>query len=196
MVQGFLLFCVFRIDISNFATIRIRMKKNVLLLLSVLMFVLCSCSTSDNITGDVSLSKVSHSDCENHHSSSTRAEGFDPSSCQLRLTYNRTDETISGEYLNYTLCCDYTDAGINIEQDGNGTLVLNPWNDSKGLVNCICHLNIYFSLRNVTMDTFHLILNRRTVIVIDKDGTQHQETWTDYNGIVSFKDKNVVTINL
>ena len=44
---------------------------------------------------------------------------------QLRLTYNEADETITGEYINYLLCCDYTDAGMNIEQDADGYSVIS-----------------------------------------------------------------------
>jgi hypothetical protein len=114
----------------------------------------------------------------------------------LRLTYNEADESITGEYINYLLCCDYTDAGMSVEQDADGTLVLNPWNDSRGDVNCVCHLNIYFTIRHATMQNYHLVLNRRTVTVIDPDGSKRQEIWTDYDGNISFKDQNIVTIDL
>ena len=173
------------------------MKKNIILWMSaVMMLTLGSCSTSDSITESISLSKVSHSECENH--SRTRGDSDDPfvTKSMLRLTYNQADQTITGEYINYFLGCDYTDAGINIEQDADGTLVLNPWNDSKGLVNCICHINIYFTIRNATMENYHLVLYRRTVTIIDPDGSKHQETWTDYDGYISFKDQSVITIDL
>ena len=172
------------------------MKKGILLWMSAVMLTLSSCSTSDSITESISLSKVSHSECVNRYLSRTRAEGDETQGTKLKLTYNEADQTITGEYINYLLSCDYTDAGINIEQDADGTLVLNPWNDSKGLVNCVCHINIYFTIRNVTMQNFHLVLNRQTVTVIDPDGSKHQETWTDYDGYISFKNQNVITIDL
>lgn len=172
------------------------MKKSYFLWMGA-MLMLGSCSTNDSITGSISLSKVSHSECANHLSR-TRADGDDPfvTKSMLRLTYNQADQTITGEYINYLLGCDYTDAGMNIEQDADGTLVLNPWNDSKGGVNCVCHLNIYFTIRNATMENYHLVLNRRTVNIIDPDGSKHQETWTDYDGYISFKDQSVITIDL
>ena len=174
------------------------MKKiSILWMSAVMMLTLGSCSTSDSIMeGSISLSNVSHSECENH--SRTRADGDDPfvTKSMLRLTYNQADQTITGEYINYLLGCDYTDAGMNIEQDADGTLVLNPWNDSKGGVNCVCHLNIYFTIRNATMENYHLVLNRRTVTILDPDGAKHQETWTDYDGNISFKDQSVITIDL
>ena len=173
------------------------MKKNIILWMSaVMMLTLGSCSTSDSITESISLSKVSHSECENH--SRTRGDGDDPyvTKSMLRLTYNEADQTITGEYINYMLSCDYTDAGINIEQDADGTLVLNPWNKADNMVNCLCHINIYFTIRNATMQNYHLVLNRQTVTVIDPDGSKHQETWTDYDGYISFKNQNVITIEL
>lgn len=161
------------------------------------MLMLGSCSTNDSIMeGSLSLSKVSHSECENHYLSRNHTRGDDPSTSKLRLTYNEADQTITGEYINYLLCCDYIGAGVNIEQDADGTLVLNPWNDSKGLVNCVCHINIYFTIRNATMENYHLVLNRRTVTIIDPDGSKHQETWTDYDGYISFKNQSVITIDL
>lgn len=173
------------------------MKTGICLWLSAgLMLMLSGCSTSDSITGSISLSNVSHSDCINHYLSRTRAEGDDTHATKLRLIYNNADQTITGEYINYLLCCDYTDAGMNIEQDDDGTLVLNPWNDSKGGVNCVCYLNIYFTIRNATMQNYHLVLNRHTITIINPDGSTHQETRTDYEGYISFKDQNVVTIDL
>jgi len=169
------------------------MKK--LLWMSAVMLTLSSCSTSDNITESISLSKVSHSECENH-SSRTRGEDENRFTSKLKLTYNETDQTIAGEYINYMLSCDYTDAGINIEQDANGTLVLNPWNEAENMVDCVCNINIYFTIRNATRQNYHLVVNRRIVTIVDQDGSEHQETWNDYDGYISFKNKNVMTIDL
>ena len=190
-------FPTFRVNINRrkiiFAIKRIDMKKKSLLCLCAVML-LSGCSTSDSISGSISLSNVSHSECRNHYLSRT---GFvDDYGTKLRLTYNETEETITGEYINYLLGCDYTDAGINIEQDADGTLVLNPWNDSEGAVDCVCHLNIYFTIRNASRQSYHLILNRQTVTIIDPDGSKHEEVWTDYDGNISFKNQNVITIDL
>ena len=173
------------------------MKKDIFLWMGAMMLTLSSCSTSDSITESVLLSNVSHSECENH-SSRTRGEDDDPyvTKSMLRLTYNEADQTITGEYINYMLSCDYTDAGINIEQDADGTLVLNPWNKADNMVDCLCHINIYFTIQNATMQNYHLVLNRQTVTVVEQDGSIHQETWTDYDGYISFKDQNVITIDL
>ena len=171
------------------------MKKNVFLWMGALILMLSSCSTSDSIAESLSLSKVSHSECGNH-SLRTRADDDNPFASKLKLTYHEADQTITGEYINYQLSCDYTDAGINIEQDADGTLVLNPWNEAKNDVDCICHINIYFTILNATMQNYHLVLNRRTVTVVEQDGSKHQETWTDYDGYISFKDQNEITIDL
>lgn len=171
------------------------MKKSFFLWMSAAMLMFSSCSTSDSVSESISLSRVSHSNCENHLSR-TRAEGENPFASKLKLTYNEGDGTITGEYINYMLSCDYTDAGINIEQDADGTLVLNPWNKAKNMVNCICHINIYFTIRNADKQSYHLVLNRRTVTVVGADGSKHQETWTDYDDYISFKDQNVVIIDL
>ena len=171
------------------------MKKSIFLWMGAVMLMLSSCSTNESISDSVSISKVSHSECD-HHASQTRADDDNPYKSKLKLTYNEADQTITGEYINYILSCDYTDAGINIEQDADGTLVLNPWNEAENMVDCICHINIYFTIRNATMQNYHLVLNRRTVTVVDQDGSKHQETWTDYDGFVSFKNQNVITIDL
>ena len=172
------------------------MNKKILFFMGAVMLMLSACSTSDSITGSISLSDVSHSGCTNHYLSRTGAESDDLHAPQLRLTYNEVDETITGEYINYLLCCDYTDAGMNIEQDADGSLILNPWNDSHGGANCVCYINIYFTINHATMQNYHLVLNRRTVTVIDPDGSSHQEVWTDYDGSISFKDQNIITIDL
>ena len=171
------------------------MRRFIILFWGTLVLVISGCSTSDSISGTIALSNISHSDCENHLSQA-RAEDDNPFPTKLKLIYNEKENTITGEYINYLLCCDYTDAGINVEQDADGTLVLNPWNDSKGEVNCVCHINIYFTIRNATMQNYHLVLNRQTVTVTDADGSQHQEVWTDYDGYISFKNQNIITIDL
>ena len=172
------------------------MKKSIFFWMSAVMLMLNSCSTNESITGSLSLSKVSHSECGNTPFATTRGDGENSFSPKLVLIYNEADQTITGEYHNYMLSCDYTDAGINIEQDADGTLVLNPWNESENLVDCICHINIYFTIQNATMQNYHLMLNRRIVTVVDPDGSKHQETWADYDGYISFKDQNVITIDL
>lgn len=166
------------------------MRKYFFLWMGAVMLTLISCSTNDSVTESIMLSSVSHSECDNH--SLTRR--FDAP--QLRLTYNVADQTITGEYINYMLSCDYTDAGVNIEQDADGTLVLNPWSQADNLVNCICNINIYFTIRNATMQNYHLVVNRRIVTVEDPVGSKHQETWKDYDGYISFKEQNIITINL
>ena len=170
------------------------MKKKSLLWLNALLLMFGSCSTNDSISESVLLSNVSHTECENH-SLRTRAND-NPYASRLKLTYNEADQTISGEYINYMLSCDYTDAGIKIEQDADGTLVLNPWNEAENMVDCVCHINIYFTIRNATKQNYHLVLNRRIATVVEQDGSKHQETWTDYDGYISFKDQNVITIEL
>ena len=178
------------------------MKKSIFFFMSTLILTFSSCSTNDGMTETernpktVSLENVSHSECGNYQSAKTRAGDENPFASKLILTYNETGHTISGEYINYGLSCDYTDAGIKIEQDADGTLVLNPWNKAENMVDCICNINIYFTIRDATMQDYHLVLNRRTVTVIDNDGSKHQEVWTDYDGYISFRDQNVVTINL
>ena len=160
----------------------------------VIILMFSGCSNNDSNTDVIALSKVSHSECE----SQTRAEGDDQyhNAPKLILTYNKADETITGEYINYMLGCDYTDAGINIEQDANGTLVMNPWNDAKGLENCVCHINIYFIIRNATMQNYHIVLGRQTITVVDAEGSKHQEVITQYEGNISFKNQSVITIDL
>ena len=171
------------------------MKKSFIFCVSLLlMFSGCSSNdtASDDNPGQISLSETSHSDCASH----TRGDDEFSIARKLKLTYNALDKTITGEYINYILSCDYTDAGIKIEQDADGTLILNPWNVAENMVDCICHINIYFTIRNATMQNYHLILNRRTVTVVDSNGSTHQETWTDYDDYISFKDKSTVTIDL
>ena len=162
--------------------------------MSAVMLTLSSCSTNESVTESISLSNVSHSECVNRYLS--RAESDETQGTKLKLTYNEADQTITGEYINYMLNCNYTDAGINIEQDADGTLVLNPWSKAEMMVNCICNINIYFTIRNATMDNYHLVVNRRTVTILDPDGAKHQETWTDYDGNISFKDQSVIIIDL
>ena len=83
------------------------MKKSIFLWMGAMMLMLSSCSTSDNYTDSISLSNVSHSECANH-SLRTRGENENPFASKLKLTYNEAEQTITGEYINYILSCDYT----------------------------------------------------------------------------------------
>lgn len=177
------------------------MKKNIVLWMSALALLLMaglsacdSNSSKDETSGPLTPSKVTHSECANR-ATSRSGDVENPFSTKLKLTYNEDDATITGEYVNYALSCDYTDAGLNIEQDTDGTLVLNPWNKAENMVDCICHINFYFTIRDVNSKKYHLVVNRRTVTVVETDGSKHEETWTDYDGYISFEHQSVVMID-
>ena len=80
------------------------MKKKIILWMGAMMLMLSSCSTNESITDSLSLSKVSHSEC--NHASRTRTDDDNPYKSKLILTYNEADQTITGEYINYMLSCD------------------------------------------------------------------------------------------
>lgn len=177
-------------------------KKN-LWLSTALMLMLGSCSTNDSMTGAMSLSNVSHSDCQTRSSSRTLHDIEDRLSDinklfqqKLRLTYNESDEIIVGEYINYQPYCDYKNVGIDIKQDGDGTIVLNAWNDAPELVDCYCNVNIYFTIRNANRQNYHLILNERTIDTVGDDGTKEKRTRIAYEGNISFKDQSLIIIDL
>ena len=169
------------------------MKKVLFYLLGTLVLILCSCSSGDSFLaqmGQTSLRHVWHSDCQFH----TLTRNTIPEPTRLRLTYHEDTQSISGEYLDFRVNCAYTDAGMKIEVKDNGTIILNPWVESDNTADCICNVNIYFTIENITAQRFHLVLNQRTAVLMEGDGTTHEETWTDYDGFVSFKEKNTILI--
>ena len=169
------------------------MKKVLFYLLGTLVLILCSCSSGDSFLaqmGQTSLRNVWHSDCQYH----TLTRNTIPEPTRLRLTYHEDTQSISGEYLDYRVNCAYTDAGMKIEVKDNGTILLNPWVETDNTANCNCNVNIYFTIENITEQRFRLVLNQCTAVIMDEDGTTHEETWTDYDGFVSFKERNTILI--
>ena len=61
------------------------MKKSIFLWMGAVMLMLSSCSTNESIADSLSLSKVSHSEC-NHHASRTRTDDDNPNKSKLKLT--------------------------------------------------------------------------------------------------------------
>ena len=165
-----------------------------LLLMTVGLSACDNNSSKDEPSGPMTPSEATHSECR-ERAATRSGDDENPFATKLKLTYNEGDATITGEYVNYTLSCDYTDAGLNIGQDTDGTLVLNPWNKADNMVNCFCNINFYFTIRDVNSKNFHLVVNRRTVTVVEADGSKHEETWADYDGYISFERQSVVVID-
>jgi hypothetical protein len=158
------------------------MKKKTLFLPFMALLFLTGCSTAES---GVSVGNVHNTECSSSSTRSTQAgsdEGEDvPEIPRLAIKLTRQGNTISGEFTNYSVLCSHGDLYVDCQQtvqklDIN---VREKKNNQGGLAaQCLCWVNIYFTLYDVEGDTFLLTLDGRVL------------------GEISFKDSNVVEINL
>lgn len=146
------------------------MKKKLIITLFITV-ILTGCSTN-NYDGLV-VANVSNTGCN----LTTRSEG-DINHSTLKLT--RDGNIIQGVLCNYLVNCGHGDLIVNCSQEGQHLSInVNDHNSGKDGVstNCICPVNIYFSIQNTEGESFHVSLNNKDL------------------GKVSFKDHNVVEID-
>ncbi|MBQ7439758.1 MAG: hypothetical protein IJV28_07275 [Paludibacteraceae bacterium] len=114
-----------------------------------------SCSTS-NIDG-LSVGKVSNSECLRTRATGDAQGVIDNPTLQLTKDGN----TISGLLKNFEVnCAAQKDVLVDCRQEGNTLYIEAHENSQDGVrANCVCPVNVYFTLYNVEGDNFRVILN-------------------------------------
>jgi hypothetical protein len=155
------------------------MKKKTLFLPLLAMILMAGCSTAES---GVSVGNVHNTECSSSSTRSTQADSGEGEEIpRLAIKLTRQGNTISGEFTNYSILCSHGDLYVDCQQTGQklDINVREKKNNQGGLAaQCLCWVNIYFTLYDVEGDTFLLTLDGRVL------------------GEISFKDSNVVEINL
>ena len=156
------------------------MKKKTLFLPFMALLFLTGCSTAER---GVSVGNVHNTECSSSSTRSIQAgsdEGEDvPEIPHLAIKLTRQGNSVSGEFTNYKIPCSHGDLYVDCQQTGKKLDInVRQKNNQGGLAEqCICWVNIYFTLYDVEGDTFQLSLDGRNL------------------GEISFKESNVVEIN-
>ena len=143
------------------------------MLLGVLM---TGCSTS-KIDG-IAVGNVSNSECL--QKDRTRGEG-DETLAPTTLILTREGDNIVGELRNYRVECLHYDLIVSCKQEGSELAItvsedMPKGNGDKISVNCLCPVNIYFTIYDIEGDLFHVNVG-----------------WRDF-GNASFKEGNRVEL--
>ena len=154
------------------------MKKKTLFLPLLAMILMTECSTAES---GVSVGNVHNTECPHSSTRSTLADSGEGEEIpRLAIKLTRQGNTISGEMVNYKVNCHHGELYVDCQQTGRklDVNVREKILDPNGLrSNCLCWVNIYFTLYDVEGDTFQLSLDGREL------------------GEISFKESNVVEIN-
>ena len=154
------------------------MKKKTLFLPLLAMFLMAGCSTAES---GVSVGNVHNTECPHSSTRSTQVDSGEGEEIpRLAIKLTRLGNTISGEMVNYKVNCHHGELYVDCQQTGQklDINVREKKNNQGGLAaQCLCWVNIYFTLYDVEGDTFQLSLDGREL------------------GEISFKESNVVEIN-
>ena len=156
------------------------MKKKTLFLPFMALLFLTGCSTAER---GVSVGNVHNTDCSASSTRSTQASSNEgenvPEIPRLAIKLTRQGNSVFGEFTNYSVVCSHGELYVDCQQTGKKLDInVRQKNNQGGLAEqCICWVNIYFTLYDVEGDTFQLSLDGRNL------------------GEISFKESNVVEIN-
>ena len=155
-----------------------RIIENLLMLLVILLvaafvgMTLTGCSTQESVSGPVSAGNVSNSGCQNN----TRGASIlgNPT---LKLTKDGVN--LQAEFHDYRLNCAYEDVKVECTaKDGVLDIRVEEVMDGDLYANCLCPVNIYYTIYNANEEEYSLRLNGEDL------------------GIISFKGHDVTEIDL
>ena len=147
-------------------------KKNMLFRATMLLALLqgMSCFAQDD-NSVVTVGDVSNTEC----SSRTRSESV-MGHPTLKLT--RNESGFYGELINHEVNCAYGNVKVYCQEDGQELAINVDEGTGEYLADCICQINIYFTIYNALKDEYQVYVRGRNV------------------GTVSFKEHSVVIIDL
>lgn len=150
-----------------------------LLMLQVILLVaafvgmtLTGCSTQESVSGPVTAGNVSNSGCQNN----TRGTSIigNPT-----LKFTKDGVNLQAEFHDYRLNCAYKDVKVECTaKDGVLDIRVEEVMDGDLYANCLCPVNIYYTIYNANEEEYSLRLNGEDL------------------GIISFKGHDVTEIDL
>ena len=155
-----------------------RIIENLLMLLVILLvaafvgMTLTGCSTQESVSGPVTAGNVSNSGCQNN----TRGTSIigNPT-----LKFTKDGVNLQAEFHDYRLNCAYEDVKVECTaKDGVLDIRVEEVMDGDLYANCLCPVNIYYTIYNANEEEYSLRLNGEDL------------------GIISFKGHDVTEIDL
>lgn len=155
-----------------------RITENVLMLLVIILvatfvgMTLAGCSTTESVTGPVRAGDVTNTGCQSH----TRGTSIigNPT---LKLTKDGVN--LQAEFHDYRVNCAYKDVSVECAaKDGVLDIRVEEVMDGDLYANCLCPVNIYYTIYNANEEEYSLRLNGEDL------------------GIISFKGHDVTEIDL
>ena len=127
--------------------------------LAVALFVcgLLSCSSTDSLIGDVSLSKCLNTRSFNQEESDSITE------CHELVKLTRGERDVYCEWCNFWINCMTSDVIVDCEKE-DGKMVIRysqVYKDGIGAT-CSCPVTLYFTIRDAAQDRFMLVIRDRT----------------------------------
>jgi hypothetical protein len=137
------------------------MKKSMIVFAFMAMVLLTNCSTTEE---GVSVARVYNTECSHalRGAALTDSEDGDAGEMpQMEVKLTREGDIISGEIVNYPIGCSHGELYVDCQQTGKRLDVrVREKTDGDGIrTNCICWVNVYFTLFDVEGDTFLLTLD-------------------------------------
>ena len=153
-----------------------RIIENLLMLLVILLvaafvgMTLTGCSTQESVSGPVTAGNVSNSGCQNN----TRGTSIigNPT-----LKFTKDGVNLQAEFHDYRLNCAYEDVKVECTAK-DGVLDIKVVEVGDLFANCLCPVNIYYTIYNANEEEYSLRLNGEDL------------------GIISFKGHDVTEIDL
>lgn len=144
----------------------------ILLVATFVGMTLTGCSTQESVSGPVTAGNVSNSGCQNN----TRGTSIigNPT-----LKFTKDGVNLQAEFHDYRLNCAYKDVKVECTaKDGVLDIRVEEVMDGDLYANCLCPVNIYYTIYNANEEEYSLRLNGEDL------------------GIISFKGHDVTEIDL
>lgn len=113
---------------------------------------------------------------------------------RLELSYNAEMHTIRGIYWYYRMPCDYTKFDMVMDTDVDGTLVFKINTDGIYSSSCENYSQIIFKMLNAQKEEYRVKINPHKVYMKDSNGTEHEITVYDYEGIIRKDDHESILL--
>ena len=114
---------------------------------------------------------------------------------RLELSYNAEAHTIQGFYRFYRMPCYSTKFDMVMDTETDGTLVFKF--DTNGYYgsDCESYSQIIFYMVNAQKEEYRVKINPHIDYIKDSDGTEHEITIYDYEGVLKKDDHESILLN-
>ena len=114
---------------------------------------------------------------------------------RLELSYNAELHTIHGIYWYYRMPCDYTKFDMVMDTESDGTLVFKINTDGIYSSSCESYSQIIFKMLNAQKEEYRVKINPHIDYIKDADGTEHEITVYDYEGVIKQDGHESIQLN-